>query len=115
MPTILPRHKTLCHLARNQIPSQCALMAVWTVSGLALDARDPRRALHRPVGCAPAVADSSESVDPAVEAARFAGEDVWIAERVGEQRASLIRGDEAYREVMGVAPAQCPELLLGPL
>src|SRR5689334_14595637 len=90
------------------------VMAVCAVSGLALDARDRRRADPSAAGCAPAGADPLESVDPAVEAARFAGEDVWIAERVGEQRASLIRGDEAYREVMGVAPAQRPELLLGP-
>jgi hypothetical protein len=63
----------------------------------------------------PTVGYSLERVDPAVETARFAGEDVWIAEGIGEQRASFICGDEAYGEVMGVSPTQCPELLLGPL
>ena len=73
-----------------------------------------RRRAGWPPG-APAGGDSSERVDPAVETTGFAGEDVWIAERVGEQRTSFICGDEAHGEVMGVAPAQCPELLLGPL
>src|SRR5262249_10386039 len=68
-----------------------------------------------PCPAAPAASDTSELVDPAVETTRFADEDVWIAERVGQQRASFIGGDEADREVIGVAPAQRPELLLRPL
>jgi hypothetical protein len=44
---------------------------------------------------------------------RFAGEDVRIAERVGEQRASFIRSHQAYGEVMGVAAAQCLEAQTG--
>jgi len=44
---------------------------------------------------------------------RFAGEDVRIAERVGEQRASFIRSHQAYGEVMGVAPTQCLEAQTG--
>jgi hypothetical protein len=44
---------------------------------------------------------------------RFAGEDVRIAERVGEQRASSIGSHQAYGEVMGVAPTQCLDAQTG--
>jgi hypothetical protein len=44
---------------------------------------------------------------------RFAGEDVRIAERVGEQRASFIRSHQAYGEVVGVAPTRCLEAQTG--
>jgi hypothetical protein len=61
----------------------------------------------------PTVGDLSERVDPAVETARLAGEDVWIAEGVGEQRASFIRSHQAYGEVVGVAPTRCLEAQTG--
>jgi hypothetical protein len=58
---------------------------------------------------------SSEGVDPPVETASLAGEDARIAEGVGEQRAALIGSEKAHGEVVRVAAAQCPELLLSPL
>jgi hypothetical protein len=58
---------------------------------------------------------SSERVDPPVETASLAGEDARIAEGVGEQRAALIGSEKTHGEVVRVAAAQCPELLLSPL
>jgi hypothetical protein len=76
----------------------------------------PRRRRDNLRGCILDDADSSlERVDPLVEPASLAGEDGWIAEGVGEQCTALIGSEKAHGEVVRVASAQCPELLLCPL
>jgi hypothetical protein len=76
----------------------------------------PRRRRDNLRGCILDDADSSlERVDPPVEPASLAGEDGWIAEGVGEQCTALIGSEKAHGEVVRVASAQCPELLLCPL
>lgn len=69
---------------------------------------DPRRTATR-------VRSLRKRVNPALEPPRFAGHQLWVAERVGQQSNALIRGDQPDGEVARVAAADQPELALRPL
>src|SRR4051794_4554663 len=56
-----------------------------------------------------------DRVDPALQAARLANQDLRIAQRVREQRAALDAGHHRFGEVPAVPAAQFTELAGGPL
>jgi hypothetical protein len=57
----------------------------------------------------------AKCVDPAVDHAGFAGEDVGVAEALREQRGALDAGEQAEGEVVRVAASELPELLFRPV
>jgi len=62
-----------------------------------------------------AVLLARQRIDPAFEVAPLAGEDHGIAERVCEERRALDAGEQREREIAGVASAELPELVFGPV
>src|SRR5262249_62072816 len=70
-----------------------------------------------PVACPPASETRrlGERVDPALQAARLPGHQLWLAKGVGQQRDSLIGGYQSNGEVARIASAHLLELPLRPV